>query len=387
MRIPFGLCNAPGGFQRYMEQCLEGLRDDICIPYLDDVLVYSPDFDSHIEHLRIVFKRLRDNGIKLKPKKYELFRNQIKYLGHIVSHEGYKADASNTRALTILKEQQPKTVGDVRRVLGLLNYDRKYIPNFSLIAAPLFDLLQHPKETNGNNRNNENRKCNGQTSSKQEILWSEVHRKTLKALIDYLTNPPILAYPKYDQPYVLHTDASQLGLGAVLYQSQDGVLRIISYASRTLTPAEKRYHLHSGKLEFLALKWAICDEFRDLLYYAPSFYVYTDNNPLTYVMKSAKLNATGHRWVAELSNFNFTIKYRPGKQNVDADFLSRSPLHFENYQKMCTESVSQDTIHVTASAVNKQYNNEAIWAQRCPLMKRISLCKTVKRHIQFLLFA
>ena len=381
VRIPFGLCNAPGGFQRYMEQCLEGLRDDICIPYLDDVLVYSPDFDSHIEHLRIVFKRLRDNGIKLKPKKCELFRNQVKYLGHIVSREGYKADTSNTHALTILKEQQPKTVGDVRRVLGLLNYYRKYIPNFSLIAAPLFDLLQHPKETNGNNRKNENRKCNGQTSSKQEILWSEIHRKTLKTLIDYLTNPPILAYPKYDQPYVLHTDASQLGLGAVLYQSQDGALRVISYASRTLTPAEKRYHLHSGKLEFLALKWAICDEFRDLLYYAPSFCVYTDNNPLTYVMKSAKLNATGHRWVAELSNFNFTIKYRPGKQNVDADFLSRSPLHFENYQKMCTESVSQDTIHVTASAVNKQYDNEAIWVSALSTNeKNFALQSSEKTH-------
>ena len=128
-----------------------------------------------------------------------------------------------------------------------------------------------------------------------------------------------------------------------------------------LTPAEKRCHLHSGKLEFLTLTWAVCDEFRDLLYYAPSFCVYTDNNPLTYVMKSATLNATGHRWIAELSNFNFTIKYRPGEQNVDADFLSRSPLHFENYQKMCTDSVSQDTIHITASAVNKQYDNEALW--------------------------
>ena len=328
---------------------------------MDDVLVYSSDFDSHIEHLRIVFKRLRDNGIKLKPKKCELFRNQVKYLGNIVSREGYKADTSNTHALTVLKEQQPKTVGDVRRILGLLNYYRKYIPNFSQIAAPLFNLLQQPKEINNNNRTNENRKRNGQTSSKQEISWSDIHRKTLNTLIDYLTNPPIMAYPKYDQSYVLHTNASQLGLGAVLYQSQDGVLRVISYASRTLTPAEKRYHLHSGKLEFLALKWAVCDEFRDLLYYAPSFCVYTDNNPLTYVMKSAKSNATGHRWVAELSNFNFTIKYRPGKQNADADFLSRSPLHFENYRKTCTETVPQDAIQVTASAADKQYDNEAIW--------------------------
>ena len=201
--------------------------------------MYSSDFDSHIKHLRIVFKRLRDNGIKLKPTKCELFRSQVKYLGHIVSREGYKADTSNMRALTVLKEQHPKTVGDVRRILGLLNYYRKYIPNFSLIAAPLFDLLQQPKEIINNNQKNENHKHNGQTSSKQEISWSEIHKKTLKTLIDYWTNPPILAYPKYDQPYVLHTDASQLGLGAVLYQAQDGVLRVISYASRTLTPAEK----------------------------------------------------------------------------------------------------------------------------------------------------
>ena len=160
---------------------------------------------------------------------------------------------------------------------------------------------------------------------------------------------------------MLHTDASQLGLGAVLYQFQDDTLRVISYASRTLTPAEKRYHLRSGKLEFLALKWAIRDEIRDLLYYAPSFCVYTDNNPLTYVMKSAKLNATGHRWVAELSNFSFAIKYKPGKENIDADFLSRSPLHFGDYLKTCTKSVPQDVFQVTASAATSQYNNETVW--------------------------
>ena len=302
VRIPFGLCNAPGGFQRFMEQCLEGLRDDICIPYLDDILIYSTDFDSHIEHLKIVFKHLRENEIKLKPKKCELFRNQVNYLRHIVSRDGYKADASNTRALTALKEQKPKTVGNVRRILGLLNNYRKYIPNFSQIAALLFDFLQQPKDIHNKNQRNECHKCNGQLSSSQEISRTDIHQKTLGNLIDYLVNPPFLAYPKYDQPFVLHTDAIQLGLGAVLYQNQKGVLRVISYTSRALTPAKKRYHLHSGKLEFLALKWAICNEFRDLLYYAPSFCVYTDNNPFIYVMKSVKLNATGNCWVAGLSN-------------------------------------------------------------------------------------
>ncbi len=111
-----------------------------------------------------------------------------------------------------------------------------------------------------------------------------------------LTSPPILAYPDFKQDFVLHTDASKDGLGAVLYQpDKDGTLRVIGYGSRTLTPAEKNYHLHAGKLEFLALKWAVCDHFRDFLFYAPSFTIFTDNNPLTYVQSTAKLNATGYR--------------------------------------------------------------------------------------------
>jgi hypothetical protein len=105
----------------------------------------------------------------------------------------------------------------------------------------------------------------------------------------------------------------------VLYQRSHGKLRVIAYGSRMLTPPEKMYHRHSGKLEFLALKWAICERFRDYLFHAPSFVVYTDNNPLTYVLTTARLNATGQRWVAELADFNFKIKYRPGKANADAD--------------------------------------------------------------------
>lgn len=142
-----------------------------------------------------------------------------------------------------------------------------------------------------------------------------------------LSSPPILAYPNFDLPFVLHTDASAEGLGAVLYQRQQGKLRVIAYGSRTLSPAEKRYHMHSGKLEFLALKWAVCEKFHDYLFYAPSFTVYTDNNHLTYVMSTAKLNAVGHRWVGELADYHFEIKYKPGKVNNDADTLSR--LHLD----------------------------------------------------------
>ncbi|KAI3351512.1 hypothetical protein L3Q82_020357 [Scortum barcoo] len=132
--------------------------------------------------------------------------------------------------------------------------------------------------------------------------------------------------------------------GPVLYQQQGNKLRVIAYGSRALTPAEKNYHLHSGKLEFLALKWAICDKFRDYLYYAPTFTVYTDNNPLTYVLSTAKLNAVGHRWVGELADFHFTIRYRPGKSNADADTLSRYPVRLPDYLKEYTETMLPDVV-------------------------------------------
>ena len=141
---------------------------------------------------------------------------------------------------------------------------------------------------------------------------------------------------------ILHTDASEGALSAVLYQEQNGVLLVIAYGSRTLTPAEKNYHLHSGKMEFLTLKWAICEQFRDYLHYAPSFVVYTDNNTLAYVLSLAKLNATGLRWIGELADFNFTICHRPGKTNVDADTLSRHPEHKRHYMVTCTEEVLQE---------------------------------------------
>lgn len=115
-----------------------------------------------------------------------------------------------------------------------------------------------------------------------------------------LINPPVLTYPNFEEPFVLYTDASEEGLSAILYQQQNGKLRVIGYGSQTLTTAERNYRLHTGKLEFLPLKWVVCDKYRDYRFDAPHFTIYTDNNPLTYVMSTAKLNAVGHHWVGEL---------------------------------------------------------------------------------------
>ena len=145
-------------------------------------------------------------------------------------------------------------------------------------------------------------------------------------------------------------DASDRGLGAVLYQKQDGINRVISFASRTLSEAERKYH--SGKLEFLALKWAVTDKFSDYLKYGPSFIVYTDNNPLTYVLTSAKLNAVGLRWVAELADYDFEIKYRPGRVNTDADYLSRNAMTIDEYIKRCTEMCAPEIINSVISSAD-----------------------------------
>ena len=147
--------------------------------------------------------------------------------------------------------------------------------------------------------------------SRTAISWNLELQQIVNNVLEYLKSPEFLVFPDYDEPFLVHCDASEKGLGAVLYQKRGGKKRVISFASRTLTDAEKNYHLHSGKLEFLGLKWAVTERFADYLCYGPPFTVFTDNNLLTYGMSTAKLNATGFRWVAELSNFQFTIKYRP----------------------------------------------------------------------------
>ena len=111
--------------------------------------------------------------------------------------------------------------------------------------------------------------------------WTDIHQSALETLIDLITSAPVMAYPDFQKPFVHNTAASKDGLGAGLYQYQDEILGVVAYGSRSLTPAEKTYHVHFGKLEFLALKWAICDQFRDYPYYSHGFKVYTDNNPLT----------------------------------------------------------------------------------------------------------
>ena len=280
-----------------------------------------------------------------------------------MSKDGYRVDPGGIAAVTSLAEKKPSTVGEVIQLVGFLGYYRRYIPNFAKLAKLLYELLNKPKEgatpKSTNRRTSDKKK--GQLPSGTPVRWTEIYQKSLKELIEHLTNPPIMAYPDYEKPFIVHTDACQDSLGAVLYQRQDGQIRVIAYASRALTPAEKNYHLHAGKLEFLALKWAIVEQFRDYLYYAPEFTVYTDNNPLTYVLTSAKLNATSLRWVGELADFRFDVKYRPGKSNIDADTLSRQPLNIGDYIELCCHQNSPEVVQATICSAQLQGEGHLPW--------------------------
>ena len=379
IRIPFGLSAAPAEFQRNMEDCLRGLRDIMCQPYLDDNLVHSPSFEDHIEHLRSVLQRYQEHGVKLSPRKCEVLKRKVRFLGRLVSGQGYTMDPSEVAPVQALKEKAPTTVGELRRVMGFLSYYRTYIPNFSRIAQPLYQLLSTPPDQVKREKFRATTRKKGNLPPNTPIQWTDNHQKTLNSLIDKLIEPPILGYPDMTQPFVLHTDASQEGLGAVLYQRQNGKMVVIGYGSRTLTPPEKNYHMHSGKLEFLALKWAICERFRDYLYHAPHFVVYTDNNPLTYILSTAKLNATGHRWVGELSEFDFSIKYRPGKSNADADGLSRMPLDINVFMTQCTEEVGQEVFSATVQGVRVQGDTPPVWVATVPI-ETLDLVRDASAH-------
>lgn len=310
-RMPFGLQNAPSTFQRLMTCCFGDLNFTHLLIYLDDLIIFSKSFDEHLERLQLVFDRLREHGLKLKPSKCQLLRKEVRYLGHLVSAEGVRTDPE--KISRVRDWVRPTNRKEVLQFLGFAGYYRRYVSGYSALAAPLYRL------TTGDPRK---KKRGGKRSWTPEppFLWTADCEHAFQALKERLTTAPVLGYPDYSLPFILQTDASGEGLGAVLVQVQGGAERVIAFASRGLSPAETRYPAH--KLEFLALKWAVTDKFYDHLY-GRKFSVLTDNNPLKYVMSSAKLDATGQRWVSRLAGFEFDVQYRRGQSNANADALSR----------------------------------------------------------------
>ena len=205
IRIPFGISNAPPAFQRHINQILVGLRDHICIAYLDDILVYARSFEEHVTNLVLVLKRLRSHGVKLRVDKSVFIKPEVRYLGRLISEKGYRPDPKDTEALDKFRKP-PATVGDLRTLLGFMSYYRSYIRNFSQKFRPLYDLLKStstavksPKKPAGKHK---------QLSSKQVIVWSESCQKVVDESIKCLKSPEFLAFPDYEKPFILHCDAS-----------------------------------------------------------------------------------------------------------------------------------------------------------------------------------
>ena len=199
----------------------------------------------------------------------------------------------------------PRTVTDVRSFLGFTNYCRRFIKDYAKVARSLNVLIS------------------GENASKKRKLieWTEECQVAFDKLKEWCTSTPILAYADYKKEFPLHTDASELGLGGVLYQADDkGILGVRAYASRSLSQTERNYPAH--KLEVLALKLAVTDHFYEYLY-GGKFDVYTDNNPLTYILSSAKLDACGQRGVTSLANYDLRLFYKTEKSNIEVDALSR----------------------------------------------------------------
>ena len=320
-RMPQGITGAPATFQRLMEKTVGDMNLLQVLVYLDDLIIFGRTLEEHEERLLRVLDRLAEAGLKVSVDKCQFCQTQVTYLGHIVSADGVATDQSKVEAVKTWP--QPTDLKSLRSFLGFCGYYRRFIANYSAIVRPLTELTKGYAPPQRTHKFAEKHK-QGYFKESEPFgeRWDQSCTEAFHKIIHCLTNAPVLAFADPNKPYVLHVDASFKGLGAVLYQSYPEGLRPVAFASRKLSPSELNYPIH--QLEFLSLKWAVVDKFHDYLYGA-KFTVRTDNNPLTYVLTSAKLNATGHRWLASLATYEFDIQYRQGKNNIDADLLSRLP--------------------------------------------------------------
>lgn len=325
-RMPQGLCNSPATFMRMMLSIFGDQNFMSLLCYLDDVLVFAPTESLALERLQMVFERLKSHNLKLAPKKCNFLRRTVKFLGHIISADGIQSDPDKVAAINSLSEADLMEDGSkvpsqrkIRSFLGMVVYYQQFIENCSAIAKPLFQLTSGCKSPRGVGR--KRRQIRKKLCADD---WTEECSLAFNKLKQALLVQVILAHPNFTEPFLLSVDASTDGLGAVLSQVPQGgtTARPIAFASKSLTYAQSKYPAH--RLEFFALKWAVCDKFHHWLR-GHQFTVWTDNNPLTYILSKARLDACEQRWIAKLAPFQFDIRYIPGPRNVVADALSREP--------------------------------------------------------------
>lgn len=296
--MPFGLKNAPGTFQRLMTQeVLVGFLHKFAIVYLDDIVVYSNSWEEHLHHLTLVFERLQQHGLRCSPEKCRFATHEIEYLGHKISTTHNSPQPLQQSRIALAKP--PHTKRQLRQFLGLCGWLREFVPNFSHLIIPLTTLL----------------------SNKQNFKWGPSQEQAFQAIKTALSQPLSLHRPDMKFPFVLQTDASSIGISAVLYQEIQKERHIISYSSAKLTPTQQKYHINEQ--ECLAIVTAI-KRYRPYLEDQP-FTLRTDNAALQWLHTMKDTRAKLTRWALLLQEFDFTIEHCQGRDNELADLLSRTP--------------------------------------------------------------
>ena len=294
--MPFGLVNAPPTFQRLLNKVLDGYLYDFAVVYVDDILIFSKTVEEHFIHLKKILDRLKNANLTVKLKKCKFFEPNIEFLGHQVGRDGLKPNERNIEKIKNLKP--PTNVSETRMVMGLANYYRYFIRNYSTIAKPINQLLK--KET--------------------EFIWGEKQQKAFETIKERLTNSPVLAHPNFDKEFHLFTDASGVGIGAVLSQiNENNKEVVISYWSKTLKDAEQRYP--NTDRECLAVVLAVNHFHKYLI--PKEFHIYTDHSALRTMMDETQMKGRRGNWTSKLQIYKFTINHRPGERMKHADALSR----------------------------------------------------------------
>ena len=300
--MPFGLANAPATCQRLMQIVLKDIIPTRCMVYLDDVVIHGRTMEENLDNLREVLDRLVQAGLKVKPAKCKILQKEVTFLGHVVNESGIRSQPEKTQA--VQRWPVPQSQAEVSQFLGLASYYRRFVKNFAQIAAPLHRL----------------------TEKHRQFQWTPECQKSFNALKVALVNAPVLAFPDVSpeaEPFILDTDASETGIGAVLSQrGADGLEHVIAYASRSLTKCERNYC--TTRKEMLALVHFV-KYFKHYLL-GKHFVVRTDHESLKWLQNFKEPEGQVARWQERLQEFDFECVHRPGKQHRNADALSRQPL-------------------------------------------------------------
>ena len=297
--MPFGLCNAPGTFERLMETVLRGMQWERAVLYLDDIIIFSDSIQEHMNRLEEVFNRLKEANLTLKPSKCHFFQKQVEFLGHVVDRDGVHTDPKKVEA--IQQWAIPKRVKEVRAFLGITGYYRKFIRDYGQIAKPLHQL----------------------TEKGSSFKWTEETNHAFESLKKALTETPVLGYPSQDpeDTFILDTDASNCHIGAVLSQMQDGKEQVIAYGSKVLSKAERNYCV--TRRELLSVVH-FCVQYKHYLW-GRRFKLRTDHGALVWIFQFKEPEGQLARWLELLSQFDMDISHRAGKIHGNGDGLSRRP--------------------------------------------------------------